>query len=158
MKGLRLILAPIHRRLAQMLRAASVLRVNDAPGLQRVQVELLSDEVADLQRLQDYGFTSHPLTGAGAIAAAVGGRSNGYVVLRVDDHRYRIPLQSGEVAMYDDQGQVIKLGRNGIVITAPNGVTVMGGVTVTGDLVAGGISLKDHTHPGDSGGTTGAPQ
>lgn len=33
------------------------------------------------------------------------------------------------------------------------------GVNVTGaDVVADGISLKTHTHPGDSGGTTGPPQ
>jgi len=28
---------------------------------------------------------------------------------------------------------------------------------VNGDIVADGVSLKGHTHPGDSGGTTGAP-
>lgn len=34
-----------------------------------------------------------------------------------------------------------------------------GGITVTGgDLVVNGISVTKHTHPGDSGGTTGAPQ
>ena len=38
------------------------------------------------------------------------------------------------------------------------GATITGGVKVTGDVVADGISLKHHTHPGDSGGTTGAPQ
>lgn len=44
-----------------------------------------------------------------------------------------------------------------VTITAPAGVTINGTVTVTGDVVAGGISLMHHTHPGDSGGTTGAP-
>lgn len=33
-----------------------------------------------------------------------------------------------------------------------------GSVTTSGDQVAGGISQTGHTHPGDSGGTTGAPQ
>lgn len=47
--------------------------------------------------------------------------------------------------------------------------TFMGDVTVTGDIITGGtsfandhvsgeISGKSHTHPGDSGGTTGQPQ
>ncbi len=36
--------------------------------------------------------------------------------------------------------------------------TQNGAVTSTGDQVAGGISQTGHTHPGDSGGTTGAPQ
>ncbi len=34
-----------------------------------------------------------------------------------------------------------------------------GGITVTGgDLVVNGISVTQHTHRGDSGGTTGKPQ
>lgn len=34
---------------------------------------------------------------------------------------------------------------------------VEGDIECTGDVTAGGISLRNHTHPGDSGGTTGAP-
>ncbi|VEE09212.1 phage baseplate assembly protein V [Neisseria animalis] len=33
-----------------------------------------------------------------------------------------------------------------------------GAVHATGDITSGGISLPNHTHPGDSGGTTGKPQ
>ncbi|WP_415844656.1 phage baseplate assembly protein V [Stutzerimonas zhaodongensis] len=49
-------------------------------------------------------------------------------------------------------------------ITATGGVTILGDVTITGlvtvsdDVVAAGISLVNHKHPGDSGGITGAPQ
>jgi phage baseplate assembly protein V len=36
--------------------------------------------------------------------------------------------------------------------------SIQGGVSVTsGDVVADGVSLKTHTHPGDSSGTTGPP-
>ncbi|HMM72857.1 MAG TPA: phage baseplate assembly protein V [Rhodocyclaceae bacterium] len=36
--------------------------------------------------------------------------------------------------------------------------SIQGSVAVTGgDVTADGVSLKGHTHPGDSGGTTGAP-
>lgn len=35
---------------------------------------------------------------------------------------------------------------------------ITGGIQTTEDVVAGSISLMSHTHPGDSGGTTGAPQ
>ena len=47
---------------------------------------------------------------------------------------------------------------NTVVINASGGVTINGSVTVNGDVVANGISLTGHTHPGDSGGTTGGPQ
>lgn len=49
-------------------------------------------------------------------------------------------------------------------LTAPGGVSILGNVdiagtvTVSADVVASGISLVKHKHPGDSGGTTGAPQ
>ncbi|MGS4948067.1 phage baseplate assembly protein V [Meridianimarinicoccus sp. RP-17] len=37
--------------------------------------------------------------------------------------------------------------------------TITGDISVTGgDVTADGISLKGHTHPGDSGGNTGSPQ
>lgn len=43
--------------------------------------------------------------------------------------------------------------------TVGGGATITGPVSVSGgDVEADGISLKGHTHPGDSGGTTGAPQ
>lgn len=49
-------------------------------------------------------------------------------------------------------GVIIEITGGAVNITAP------GNVTVTGDVIADGISLKNHTHPGDSGGTTGRPK
>lgn len=34
---------------------------------------------------------------------------------------------------------------------------IQGGVAATDDVTAGSVSLQNHTHPGDSGGTTGPP-
>jgi phage gp45-like len=36
--------------------------------------------------------------------------------------------------------------------------TIQGKVTVTEDVIAGGVSVKGHTHLGDSGGSTSAPR
>ncbi|WP_395947681.1 hypothetical protein [Caedibacter taeniospiralis] len=36
--------------------------------------------------------------------------------------------------------------------------TIQGAMNVTDDVTAGGISLKGHTHMGDSGGSTSAPR
>ena len=52
----------------------------------------------------------------------------------------------------------IELTQGGAVnITAPGGVNINGSVTVSGDVVASGKSLVNHTHTGDSGGTTSPP-
>ena len=58
----------------------------------------------------------------------------------------------------------VELKQSGeIVITAPGGLTINGNITVngsqtlTGDCIAAGISLDNHIHTGDSGGTTSPP-
>ena len=49
-------------------------------------------------------------------------------------------------------------GKGGLAISGGSGASVDGSLTTTGDVVAAGVSLDTHTHPGDSGGTTGTPQ
>lgn len=44
-----------------------------------------------------------------------------------------------------------------IAVTA-GGIQIKGDVTVDGKLAVGGVEMTTHTHPGDSGGTTGGPQ
>jgi phage baseplate assembly protein V len=72
----------------------------------------------------------------------------------------------GAVIEYDHAAQALTatLPAGGTAkLTAPGGVTILGDVDITGlvtvseDVIAAGISLVDHRHPGDSGGTTGAP-
>lgn len=60
-----------------------------------------------------------------------------------------------------DADVTVKAG-GAVTVTAPQitltgAVTVNGSITCSGDVSAGGKSLMNHTHPGDSGGTTGAP-
>jgi phage baseplate assembly protein gpV len=53
----------------------------------------------------------------------------------------------------------LELKQNGILeINAPAGIKINGDVTVSGDVVANGISLTSHVHAGCQGGTTGTPQ
>lgn len=54
---------------------------------------------------------------------------------------------------------IVKVMPDGsISITAPAGISINTPlITVTGDVVASGVSLVHHTHPGDSGGVTGQP-
>ncbi|MCW3482113.1 phage baseplate assembly protein V [Neisseriaceae bacterium JH1-16] len=54
------------------------------------------------------------------------------------------------------QGQIS--GNGGMAIQGGSGAKVTGSLTTSGDVVAGGKSLMNHTHPGDSGGVTGPPR
>ena len=139
--------------------------VSDTGKRQMLQVELLKGELRDgLERMQNYGMTSHPLGGDVAVAFLGGNREQG-IALIVDDRRYRLSLQPGEVALYDDLGNTVQLLRDRVKINAVQKleivaptVTIAGDVTITGTLTNNGKAVgSTHTHPGDSGGTTGAP-
>lgn len=144
MSALARMLRPLATRLANMVARAVVQLADDSKKLQLLQVGVLSDETReDVERFQNYGFTSVPREGAEALVLFVGGRRDHGVAVAVDDRRYRlVNLESGEVAMYDDLGAKIVFKRNGDVEITPSS----GNVVVNGDVRADGISLKTHTH------------
>lgn len=156
-------------RVRMMLSRAIVRLVDDAPGAQEMQIDLLEDESQDgVERLQNYGFTSVPKPDAEAVVGCMGGLRSHAIVLAVEDRRFRLTgLAEGEVAIYDDLGNVVKLGRDRIEITAIAELKITapitkieGDVEITGgDVTADGISLKTHVHGGVQAGAsnTGAP-
>jgi len=130
-------------RIRMMISRAVVGRVNDAPKIQELQVELLADETQDeVEHFQTYGLAAHPKPGAEAVMVAVGGTRSAGIVIAVADRRYRMTgLQEGEVALHDDLGQVVHLTRDGIVISSALGVEV----TTDGDLslnAGGAVSIE----------------
>lgn len=138
----RRFMAPLEGRVRLMIGRAIVNLVNDAAKAQELQLDLLSDETQDgIERLQDYGFTSVPHPGAEALVAFVGGvRSHGVAIV-VADRRYRLTgLEAGEVALFDDLGNVVKLGREELSIEAVRKVRVIAPVAVieSDDVQLGG--------------------
>lgn len=114
--------APVWNRILLMLGRALLTAIDDSDGLQRVQVAGLNGEVRDaLPRIQNYGFTSVPLTGAYAIVAFQGGDRDHGAVVAADDPRYRPKgWNPGEVGMYDNLGKFIRLHDDGTLeINAP---------------------------------------
>jgi len=117
-------LRTLARRVRMLLARSVVTMVNDALKVQGLQITVLSGEVAQVQRFQEYGFTSVPLPGAEAVVAALAGVRSHLVAIAVDDGRYRLKsLQKGEVALYTDEGDVIQFKR-GKVIEIVSGGTV----------------------------------
>ncbi len=147
MNALQKLLAPIRRRLSSLVSRAVVSLVNDSLKLQGVQIQVLAGETLDnVERFQEYGFTSVPLAGAEAVLLCVGGFRDHPLIVAIDDRRYRKKgLVAGEVALYTDEGDVIlfKRGRTieitagtKVKVTAPD-VEVIAAtkVTVTSPLV-----------------------
>ncbi|GFO67875.1 baseplate assembly protein [Geomonas limicola] len=81
--------------------------------IQRVSASVWGDGAIDNRELfQHYGFTSRPLAGSEVIFIRQG---NHFIAIASDDRRYRIGLEEGELAIYDDQGQKVHLKREGII-------------------------------------------
>lgn len=159
----------LRRRVLNIVSRAVVTLVDDTLKMQGLQLTLLEDEVREqVERFQQYGFTSVPFAGAEALVLAVGGNRDHLLAIAIDDRRSRKRnLQPGEVALYTDQGDSILLKRGRIVevtagtkvrVVAPlvemtGNLTVAGDITVTGDVIAGSVHLKTHKHAGvQSGG------
>ncbi|SFG29458.1 phage baseplate assembly protein V [Duganella sp. CF458] len=125
--------AGVRGRAALMVGRCILKAVGDGKAVQLVQTQLLAEEVHDdVERIQEYGFTSVPKPGAEGVVVFVGGNRDHGLVIAVEDRRFRLrALESGEVALYDDQGQKVHLTRSGIVIDgAGKDVTIVNAPTV----------------------------
>lgn len=160
-RDLRRWLDPIRRKLRLIVNRAIVSAVLDGQGFQVLQLKGLPGEVLDgVERFQNYGFTSVPLTGSEAIVVFVGGSRSHGVAIAVDDRRYRKKnLQPGESAQYSDEGDSIHLKRGKIIavtsggeinVTAPK-VKLNGATEVTID--GGTVKLKSSGEVTIDGGT-----
>ena len=126
MSDLHKLMAPLARRIGNMLSRGTIAAVNAASKMQGLQVRLLAGEVKDnVEHFEPYGFTSNPNPGAEVISAFFDGdRSHGIIVVAAD-RRYRITgLATGEMAIHDDQGQKVHITRTGILIYTAKKVRV----------------------------------
>jgi phage baseplate assembly protein V len=181
-RSLASMLGPITRRLGMVAARAIVRWVDDSATRQRLQVEILKDELRDdVERLQNYGLSSRPHEGAEAVVLSPSGRREQSIVIVVDDRRYRLTgLKAGEVALYDDIGNRVLLLRDRLRLeskqrvevdspevaikadrtTIESDLDVKGKTTFTGSVTANGTAIDDtHMHdkvqPGN--GISGTP-
>lgn len=121
MRALKKVSATLSRRI-RLVAARGVLSIiSDDGKMQRVQVKLLDGETREGERLQNYGFTSVPHSGAEGIFLSLNGSRDQGVVIVADDRSYRFnALAGGEVAMYDDQGQYSHFKRDGVYTKGKN--------------------------------------
>ncbi|ODS04298.1 phage baseplate assembly protein V [Vibrio scophthalmi] len=126
-----------------------------------------------IKRVHNYGFMSRPLVGAKTFSLFLGGVTARGFTVSVEDERYQIDLEPGEVAMLDDKGNLVHFTAGGIKVnsmakveiisagetnvsaanvnvTAPD-ATFSGNVAIGGNLaVAGSVSGQSGTFGGVS--------
>ena len=140
----------ILQRIKSMIGRGTLVRTDENPKMRTAQIEFLKGDVRDgLEHFEPYGISSRPKPGAEALAVFFGGDRSHGVIVSIADRQYRLKLEEGEVALWDDLGQKVHLKRDGISVetglnlTAQVGgnvtETVSGNVTAT---VSGSVELK----------------
>lgn len=136
------VIDPWKRRVLLMVGRAVLRAADDSAGLQRVTMEVFKDDpVSDIERFQDFGFSSVPLPGADGLCLFIGGNRNHGVLVKVDDRRYRPKnLAGGESIQYTHDGSYVhlKVGGNGKIQAETLLEIASLLVTMSGDLQVAG--------------------
>ncbi|GGC90267.1 phage baseplate assembly protein domain-containing protein [Chelatococcus reniformis] len=158
----------------------TLVKASDNTKMQELEIRgRFGERITNVEHWHPYGSYSVPLAPkdgkeAEVLVANLGGSADHPVVLGVADRRHRpTGLQPGETGLHDDQGQRVHIGRDGIVISAPDtkSITVQiggvsfkvskDGVDITGGYVKHNGRMIDATHRHDGvqpgGGNTGEP-
>lgn len=153
----------IYERVSNMIQRGTIGTVDDAKMMQQLDVRMRNGyKPKQVEHWHPYGMSMHPKSGAEVLAFSVGGDMDHMVVIPGADRRYRVKVAEGEMAIHDDQGQVVHLKRGGIEITSNKPVTVKGqkivldgDVEIKGNIAHTGNMTTTGTHS-DSAGTHGA--
>lgn len=105
------------RKIRNTIARGVVSLVSDGLKMQGVQIKLLDGEIVEgAERVQQYGFSSHPQEGAECFVAFCGADRSHALVFSVDDRRFRVTGgKPGEVYIYTDEGDQIALKRENTI-------------------------------------------
>lgn len=135
LEAIKALLRPYAARIGDMIQRCVIRRVDDEPKIQVLQVTAAGEATrSGIEHFQPYGFATVPIPGAEGVLLAFGGHADHAVVIAVGDRRYRLRnLEAGEVALYTDEGDEIRIRRGGTIevkastqvkLTAPGVVLV----------------------------------
>lgn len=114
----------------------------------------------DILNLQNYGFASRPPVGSVGNKLAMGGRNSTPLIFGLEHPQYRPKIGAGQVALYDQYGNIMKYMDEGIIIdyqsrtiemtggqwNITGDVTITGNLHVDGDITTTGVNPNNHSH------------
>jgi phage baseplate assembly protein V len=149
---IRRAIEPLTQKVRLMISRGVISMVNDALKCQGVQIQLLADEVReDVERFQEYGYTSVPFKDAEAIYLSVGGNRTHGIVIATEDRRYRPKsLVEGDVCLYTDKGERVYINRVSDIVNI-GAKSAADFVALAGKVATELTNIKNaydvHTHP-----------
>lgn len=168
----------LYRRVQMMVAPVKITATDDSGPVHRLQMRVTPVETIDnVPSLHLYGVSAHAPAGSDGTAVFLTGDRSSAVVVATNNQAARLRgLKPGEVALYTDEGDYVKLMRGRIVeikvgtrirIECPL-VELTGDLHVEGEVVRGWgtghqVTLGQHTHKqgadahGDGEADTDAP-
>ncbi len=143
-------LAPVSRRVRMLATRVTITAVDDSRRIQTVQVSgLEGEDLPDVQRLQQFGFSANPPIGATGLVICIGGSRTNPVVISAEDGSTRVlNLEPGEACVYNAFGDFIRLKTSGeVLVKARSKVTADAPlVHALHDMQVGGnLLVEGHT-------------
>jgi len=162
------LIKPYDDRQNNMVRFGKMLLLKDGKT-QSVQAETANNEIADNAKyIENYGFTGKPKQKSECVLFNIQGNPGNVVILSIGNRELRFKeLNDGEVAMYDDSGNLLHFKNGGIIdFKAPatlnqtaqtiniSGTTAVNVKTKTLTAEADSVSVKAKTATVDAQTTT----
>lgn len=167
-RGLRDSVAPVSRKLRALINRALLRRASYA-GRQRV-LQILGEGgqlLQNIEHLEPFGFTGHPLPGAEPIALSLNGDSSHTIAILVNDQRYRLVIAEGEAAIYNHHGDKVHIKADRSIevkaatrVYADTPEVYCTGIVRAEDFIThSNVRLGEHDHDGvePGSGTSGGP-
>ncbi|HFF1434248.1 TPA: phage baseplate assembly protein V, partial [Escherichia coli] len=133
----------LFRRLVSLLSVGRVTAGDDSGVVQTVQVQSPSEVRSDTPVLQQFGFSSVLPAGTDVVVMSLAGNRSSAVVVASGHQSYRINgLSSGEVVVYNQWGQYVRLGEDGIVVEASGQQVLVNSATTLEVTATDGVTLK----------------
>lgn len=141
-------IAPLRRRVQLMVGRALLTVIDDSTTVQSVDVELLSDELAQgVERFQNYGFTAVPYANCEGVIVFVGGsRAHGIVIATDDRAKRPTGLLEGDSALYNGNGVRVLCDNANDEVLLGNSPTVYAALSDLVDARFSSLQLKYDSH------------
>ena len=158
---IRAMLDPIKRRILSIVGRAVLKQVYEDQGIQLVRIDDTVGDVRDrVQRMQDFGFSSHPPLESEVLVLFPGGDRTAGIIIKAEDRSTRVKnLSVGESVVYNAHGLRVFLKEGAIHIGQSDSSTenLVLGQELKSLLSQTLAAIASHTHTGNMGSPTSAP-
>ncbi|MDX1602661.1 MAG: phage baseplate assembly protein [Salinimicrobium sediminis] len=151
------LLSPIKRCISIILTfgIVSKLQKNSEGELQTVQIDMGNDQIIDgVRRIQPFGLASSPVDadsngGPETVLFSVGGNRDQPIIIQIDDSRYRVIVEKGNVTLYNAFGMCVHLKGEEVLLAQGDGSTLvpLDGV-MTGQAIDSFLGIPMGSLPG----------